>query len=105
MGNHTYQYQGRVTGSMQGGYVNYSNIEIKDLNGDGRAEIIVAGTSQGYTVYANNGNYSFSVATSFNVNNPGGKNYVTVGDYDRDGKPDIAVIRNQGIQLYRNTTP
>jgi hypothetical protein len=64
-----------------------ANITIADMDGDGRADIVSAcpySVCPGQVLWGN-GAYQFSPATVMNLNTP----YI-VGDFNGDGKPDIA---------------
>jgi hypothetical protein len=59
-------------------------VAVTDLNGDGHLDIITSGV----TVLLGNGDGTFSSPTSYAV--PGGGALI-VGDFNRDGQPDVAV--------------
>ncbi len=86
------------------------NVVLGDLNGDGKPEMIV--TNQGantVSVYTNTSTAGTISASSFaaKVDFTAGATplYVAVGDFDRDGKSDLAVT-NQGantVSVFLNT--
>jgi uncharacterized repeat protein (TIGR01451 family) len=71
---------------------NPRSIAVGDFNGDGKADLALAGTT-GASVLIGNGNGTFKTAVSY----PAGTNpsAVVVGDFNRDGYLDLAVA-NQG---------
>jgi hypothetical protein len=79
--------------------VSYS-LAVADFNGDGNLDIVVANDSSNpstVSVYLGNGDGTFqppinSNTTSFNT-------FVVVGDFNGDGKPDIAVIDHPYISV------
>ncbi len=86
------------------------SVAIGDLDGDGKPDLAVAHNSALVSVYQNtstsgsigSGNFAnrvdFSTVTaSF---------FVTIGDLDGDGKPDLALARNSAnrVSVMRNTT-
>jgi len=84
-----------------------------DYNDDGYIDIILAGNQNGQriaTLYENTQNGSFRVdqLNSESFLGVGGNGDVIWGDYDFDGKLDLAFLGandpglNEGIQLYRN---
>ena len=74
------------------------NVTIDDVNGDGKLDLIAvaAGTStaSGITVFLGNGDGTFSTSGKPGPNNAGGTAAVT-GDFNKDGKKDIATSYGQ----------
>jgi hypothetical protein len=61
-----------------------------DLNGDGRADVVgIYGSS--LLVYLNNGNGTFASATAYNLNPNYFGQSIVFGDFNGDGKLDVAV--------------
>jgi hypothetical protein len=79
-----------------------------DLDGDGRLDLVgsdQAANALGALVRkpANDG---FAIDLSSVTSSAAGPNGVTVGDYDGDGHPDVAVVSDSTsrLRVYRNTT-
>jgi hypothetical protein len=72
-----------------------SSIAVADFNGDGNSDI-VAGNTAGWAwpinILLGNGDGTFAAATNFaaGIDSQG----VAAGDFDRDGRPDIAVANH-----------
>jgi len=87
------------------------NVEICDIDGDGKADLIIADYfNNTFTVTRNTstpGNISFATKVAFPWAAGGQPNEVSIGDFDGDGKPDVAVGGNGGgtfVSAYRNTS-
>jgi len=105
LNNGQFQFRRTLTSTMQAAMLNYSNILIEDMDGDGRKDILVAGVTEGYAAFQNQTGFQFPRAFVFSAQNPSGENMIAVADYDGDGKLDVAVFKGAGVQLYRNVTP
>ncbi len=78
-------------------------VAIRDLDGDGKPELIVL--SSGISIFRNTstGN-SLSFAPRVDINGFFTLEMISSGDLDGDGKTDIAVATNRGISILRNTS-
>jgi Salmonella virulence plasmid 65kDa B protein/FG-GAP-like repeat/Insecticide toxin TcdB middle/N-terminal region len=81
----------------------YSYIWTGDFNGDGKTDIATANGSNLY-LYLGNGN-GFTVASTTTVPNwggvtAGGYGYTWTGDFNGDGKTDIATANGSNLYLY-----
>ena len=70
-----------------------TNVAVADLNGDKRMDVI-AGGAYSLTVWLGNGNGTFKTARSFAGGYFGGQgfNALLTGDYNNDGKLDVATL-------------
>jgi hypothetical protein len=68
-----------------------ASIVAADFNGDGKADLVVSDKQQ-VAIFLSNGDGSFtpSAQTIGATDDPKG-NYLTVGDFNRDGIPDLAI--------------
>jgi enediyne biosynthesis protein E4 len=76
-----------------------------DFDGDGWPDLYIANDMSRNTLYRNNGDGTFSeVAAAARVNEVKSSMGVTVGDFDNDGRLDIAITNLKGskISLFRN---
>ena len=89
--------------------VNYSNsaftsyslqhVAVADFNGDGKLDIAAADNFNGVVqIFTGNGDGTFTVGATYPSDTAAGPNPVglVVGDFNGDGKPDLAVINNFG---------
>jgi len=96
-------------GSLQPG-INYSNpafpntyslqyVAVADFNGDGKLDIAATDNFNGVVqIFNGNGDGTFTAGATYktdpvNAANPVG---LVVGDFNGDGKPDLAVVNNYG---------
>src|SRR6266513_1526358 len=71
------------------------SVAVGDFNGDGKLDLASANVgSSTVSILLNNGNGTFAPAVSYttntNPNFPTGPNFIAVGDFNRDGKLDLA---------------
>src|SRR5262249_48269205 len=62
---------------------------IADLNGDGKADLVATYTDPGVSILLGNGDGTFGPAVNYATNY--GPQTVAVGDFNLDGRPDLAV--------------
>ncbi len=94
--------------SAQGGS---HNIEIYDMDGDGKPDMIIPDYFNNYFTVTRNtstvGAISFAPKLTFAWASGGQPNEISIGDFDGDGKPDVALGGNGGgtfVSVYRNTS-
>ncbi len=94
--------------TVQGGS---HNVEISDIDGDGKADLIIPDYFNNYFTVTRNistpGVIAFSPKVTFPWAAGGQPNEVSIGDFDGDGKPDVALGGNGGgtfVSVYRNTS-
>jgi hypothetical protein len=109
-------YRGQANGNFQSPTISTvgpstgtgaSAIIAADIEGNGRLDLISSNTLQNtVAVLLNNGNGGFQAVQDYAV--PNGPAYLAVGDFNRDGKPDLAVTQSTGSSvalLINNTLP
>ncbi|WMN11743.1 FG-GAP-like repeat-containing protein [Marivirga salinae] len=90
--------------------VSTAGLEVEDLNGDGKPEIVTnqfQSSSGGFFIATNQstpGNISFSDFN--NINTPGTLINLKVGDFNQDNKPDIVatLFLSSAIAVFNNET-
>jgi uncharacterized repeat protein (TIGR01451 family) len=87
------------------------DVAVRDLDGDGKPEIVVANfTSSTVSVLANLGVSGILTTNSFgapiDLPTASGTHGIALGDLDGDGRPDIVAVNNSGasdtISVFRN---
>lgn len=89
-----------------------SNVVVEDFDGDGKPDILTVDYNVFWGVYvyrntSNAGVISFAAPVALPDPNPQNHAfyYVVAGDFDGDGKPDVAAIDGDStISIYRNTS-
>jgi gliding motility-associated-like protein len=81
-----------------------TEVELADINGDGNLDILTSSSGNQIFILEGNGSGGFGTAKPFTVGNvPYG---ITVGDFDEDSKPDVAVSNfNDGTVCVLLTSP
>ncbi len=70
-----------------------TGLALADLNGDGRLDLIaVVASPPSVAILLGNGNGTFQAATSVALPNLNGASSVAVGDFNKDGRMDLAVV-------------
>ena len=76
------------------------SLQTGDFNGDGRADLVFFGLPSGIEIHHNQGNGKFGDVRKINVGDaidtPGS---LSVGDFDKDGRDDLALISKDEIIL------
>ncbi len=76
------------------------SLQAGDFNGDGRADLVFFGLPSGLEIHLNKGNGKFGDVRKINVGDaidtPGS---LSVGDFDKDGRDDLALISKEEIVL------
>jgi len=69
-------------------------VAVGDFNGDGKQDLATPGNGDSVSVLLGNGSGGFGAAVSFGAGSGpnGGPSAVAVGDFNYDGKPDLATV-------------
>jgi hypothetical protein len=77
-----------------------ASVVVADLNADEKPDIVVANEQSGNaSVYLGDGGRKFSAASGSPVSAGPHPNDITVGDFNRDGRPDLAFANHEAQQL------
>jgi hypothetical protein len=96
LGNGDGTFQKAFTYTTQLAY----SLAVADFNGDGNLDIVVANENEDpstVSVYLGNGDGTFQAPIDSNTTDY--NEFVAVGDFNGDGKPDIVVIENPSISV------
>ncbi|MGB2867530.1 MAG: FG-GAP-like repeat-containing protein [Bacteroidota bacterium] len=87
---------------------NAKSLAVVDLDGDGKADLVASNTDNNTVgVYRNTGSTGVvSFVAPMNVAAVAGPHSVIVGDFDTDGKPDLAFVNSNGssFSILKNTS-
>lgn len=82
---------------------NLGSFAVADLNGDGKHDIAIGETAtSSVRVLTGDGLGGFSAATAYPAGG-GGAHAVTVGDFNKDGIPDLAVVNSLNLAILTGT--
>ena len=83
---------------------NYSAVAAGDFNGDGKLDLVLStpnfGTGSTLAVLLGNGDGSFQAPTTYTLSSGP---YLAVGDFNGDGKPDIATAGGSTVSVLINS--
>src|SRR5262245_44845172 len=80
-------------------------LAVGDFNGDGKPDLATANTTaSSLSVLINDGSGGFRPAVNYGAGNGGWSTYLAVGDFNGDGKPDLALMNanNSGTIFLNN---
>lgn len=107
----TISFAARVNVTASASSTNPYDVKIQDMDGDGKADLIVANNGGPYlSVHRNTGSVgTISFATPIDFQAFTSPVSVSIGDLDGDGKPDVAVANffntfDNAISVFRNTS-
>ena len=98
LGNGDGTFQGAATNEI-GSATNATLLAVADFNGDGNVDAIVGDAAGAFDFFAGKGDGTFQAPV---VSMTQGSGPAVVGDFNGDGRPDLAMITNSGIQILVN---
>ena len=81
-----------------GGFV--TSVAAADLNGDGHVDLIAGTSSDGVQVFWGSATGAFAAPTVLGASTAASR--VVVGDFNGDGKPDLAAISGNAVDVFLN---
>lgn len=88
--------------------VELGSVDVEDLNGDGLPELLVAKEDQNnvyvFTNTSTPGNINFSSYIILKSSTQASNMNMKVSDINGDHKPDVTIINNYYVGIYKNTT-
>ena len=84
-----------------GGSFNPVSVVVADFNGDGKLDLAIGRKGVEVSVLLGNGDGTFQPAVSYSMGSRPSNyfTYVAVGDFNGDGKPDVAAVTNYAIYV------
>jgi hypothetical protein len=72
------------------------------MNGDGRPDLLTLASCCGLGVFLNRGDGTFPAPVTFPL--PASPSWLTAGDLNGDGQPDVAVVSGSGLRVLINSS-
>src|SRR5262249_54909299 len=92
LGNGDGSFQSALTSTRSN--IRNQSSAVADLNGDGKLDAVTVGSYTVAAVWLGNGNGTFQTALFANLGHINGARDVAVGDFNRDGKPDLVTANS-----------
>jgi PKD repeat protein len=89
------------------GYSFPNNVVIRDLNSDGRPDMVVSDSTNKIYVFENRGSTgSIAFASPMALSSIFNSSFIAIEDLDRDGRTDLTIVSDYGNKaiVFRNTT-
>jgi hypothetical protein len=80
-------------------------VTIGDLDQDGKQDLVVTNTGSGISIFKNTSSGAGTISYAGKIDFTTGSNpkYVSIADLDGDGKPDLTVVNQDQLLVFRNT--